>query len=390
MTQIQLLRGDCREILRTLPDNSADAIITDPPYELGFMGQTWDRSGIAYDPTVWRECCRVLKPGAWVLAFGGTRTYHRLACAIEDAGLQIRDMIHWVYSSGFPKSHDVSKAIDRHLGAVRGKIRVPATAISNPKAVGGGKDGRKGATRPWIQKALAQGYHDFEDNNPVTDQARTWSGWGTGLKPAHEPIALARKPLAGTVAQNTLAWGVGGLNVGGCRVGDEVLAAARSSATAGGDRIGQIKPGMVTPERTGRWPANLAHDGSHAAKGALGGDPVARFFTACPWQAADFAPVRYAPKPGKTEKGAANKHPTVKPLSLVQWLITLVTMPGALVVDPFVGSGTTALACQRLGRACVGIDLDPEYLESARARLAGDPGEPEDAAGETARQAKLF
>jgi site-specific DNA-methyltransferase (adenine-specific) len=197
----QILLGDCRDRLKELPDNSVDSIVTDPPYELGFMGKSWDASGVAYDVTVWQECLRVLKPGGHLLSFGGSRTYHRMACAIEDAGFQIRDQIMWVYGSGFPKSLNISKAIDKAAGAEREVVGSYETHdIRNA-----GLMDRKGSMT-------------VDVTAPATAEAEVWDGWGTALKPAHEPIVLARKPLVGTVANNVLTYGVGGLNIDGTRV----------------------------------------------------------------------------------------------------------------------------------------------------------------------------
>jgi site-specific DNA-methyltransferase (adenine-specific) len=216
MQKTNLFLGDCLDVLKTFDDNSFDSIVTDPPYGLSFMGKKWD-----YDvPSVeiWVECFRVLKPGGHLLAFAGTRTQHRMAVRIEEAGFEIRDMIAWVYGSGFPKSHDVSKALDRAAGKEREKVRVDTRQARNPTATGGGKDGAEGATRPWIDRALKVGYHEKDSNDPVTDAARQWQGWGTALKPALEPITVARKPLVGTVADNVLKWGTGGVNVDASRV----------------------------------------------------------------------------------------------------------------------------------------------------------------------------
>ena len=195
----QLHHGDCLDVLRAMPDNSVDSIVTDPPYGLSFMGKKWDYDAPSVE--VWAECLRVLKPGGHLLAFAGTRTQHRMAVRIEDAGFEIRDMIAWVYGSGFPKSLDVSKAIDKAAGAVREKVRKPcaATAYSS----------NAGNQRPWMDRARQQGYTEVDGEEPATDAARQWQGWGTALKPALEPITVARKPLEGTVAANVLAHGTG-------------------------------------------------------------------------------------------------------------------------------------------------------------------------------------
>tara|TARA_R110000868_G_C10822281_1_gene758703 strand:- start:143 stop:1108 length:966 start_codon:yes stop_codon:yes gene_type:complete len=318
--------------MRELPDACVDAIVTDPPYGLSFMGKKWD-----YDvPSVeiWAECLRVLKPGGHLLAFAGTRTQHRMAVRIEDAGFEIRDMIAWIYGSGFPKSHNL-------------------------------KD--------------------------------DWQGWGTALKPALEPITVARKPLIGTVAENVLAHGTGAINVDGCRVGTEDMSAQwdRSWADNSGE-LGQRFPqsgresGKTVPP--GRWPANLIHDGSqmvldlfpetksgnlsphHKLKASnnrsmsggnqerqpraeFGGDTgsAARFF--------------YCAKTAKKDRGEGNAHPTVKPTDLMRYLCRLVTQPGGVVFDPFMGSGSTGKAAKREGFSFIGIERDEAYFEIAKRRI---------------------
>lgn len=352
----QLHLGDCLEVLAGLPDNSVDSIVTDPPYGLSFMGKKWD-----YDvPSVaiWEQCLRVLKPGGHLLAFAGTRTQHRMAVRIEDAGFEIRDMIAWVYGSGFPKSLDVSKAIDKAAGAEREKVRIEAANVRNPKATGGGKDGVPGATRPWIENALKSGFHEKDGDEPATDAARQWSGWGTALKPALEPITMARKPLIGTVAENVLTHGTGAINVDGCRVGDEV----RLNSSAGNKDLENRK--TVTPisshketagrECIGRWPANLIHDGSNEACLAL--KSGARFF--------------YSAKTGKDDRETDNNHPTVKPTTLMAYLCRLVTPPGGTVLDPFMGSGSTGKAATVNGFRFIGIERDPAYHKIAMARIS--------------------
>jgi hypothetical protein len=211
---VELLHGDCVELMRAMPENSVDSIVTDPPYELSFMGKAWDGAGIAYSLVMWGEAFRVLKPGGHLLAFGGTRTYHRMACAIEDAGFEIRDSIHWVYGSGFPKSLNVGKAIDKAAGAER-EVVGKRTHIGYPDGDGVAHlSNAKGHFGQTIERR-----HDI--TAPATAEAARWEGWGTALKPAHEPVVVARKPLSGTVAGNVLVWGTGGLNIDGCRVGTE-------------------------------------------------------------------------------------------------------------------------------------------------------------------------
>jgi hypothetical protein len=245
--------GDCRDVLKTLPDNSVDSVVTDPPYELGFMGKKWDSSGIAYDVTVWAECLRVLKPGGHVLAFGGSRTWHRLAVAVEDAGFELRDSIAWIYGSGFPKSLDVSKAIDKKAGAER-----EISGITKGAGIGGGNtftdDNWKGIGRDY--------YERFDI--PASEEAVKWQGWGTALKPAFEPVVVGRKPLVGTVAENVLAWGVGGLNIDGSRIAHDGSGSWGNGSRPGGFANVGAEKGTSEPSgqfnAQGRWPANVILD----------------------------------------------------------------------------------------------------------------------------------
>jgi DNA modification methylase len=339
---ITLHCGDCREVLATLPDASVDAVVSDPPYGLAFMGKRWDYDVPSVE--VWQQCLRVLKPGGHLLAFAGTRTQHRMACRIEDAGFEIRDMIAWVYGSGFPKSLDVSKAIDKAAGAERERYERPA--------FGGTFSDDNGTT-----------YGTALSNSPATEAAKQWQGWGTALKPSLEPITLARKPLEGTVAANVLQYGTGALNVDGCRVDGEPIVTTNGTALGimsddGWDNTKRKGTQFVNTQ--GRWPANLIHDGSREATGILGEE--ARFF--------------YCPKTSQSERGRNNNHPTVKPIDLMRYLCRMVTPPGGVVLDPFAGSGSTLLAARREGFRAIGIELNPEYCQIIRSRL----GEPEEAA----------
>lgn len=330
----QLHLGDCLEVLAGLPDNSVDSIVTDPPYGLSFMGKKWD-----YDvPSVaiWEQCLRVLKPGGHLLAFAGTRTQHRMAVRIEDAGFEIRDMIAWVYGSGFPKSLDVSKAIDKAANYERATEYKPNHKNSTfGKGMGGGK-------------------HGAQSEPPITDAARQWSGWGTALKPALEPITMARKPLIGTVAENVLMHGTGAINVDGSRVGDgDDKGIWPVTRRRHNDVAWTVQP-VETDSSIGRWPANLIHDGSNEACLAL--KSGARFF--------------YSAKTGKDDRETDNNHPTVKPTTLMAYLCRLVTPPGGTVLDPFMGSGSTGKAATVNGFRFVGIERDPAYHKIAMARIS--------------------
>jgi len=393
--------GDCLDVLRGMEADSVDSIVTDPPYGLSFMGKAWDGSVPSVE--VWREALRVLKPGGHILAFAGTRTQHRMAAAIEDAGFEIRDMIAWVYGSGFPKSLDVSKAIDKAAGAEREVVG----RYSHPR------DGYQ-----WHENTADGSFTSAHSNasraitSPATPAARQWSGWGTALKPALEPITVARKPFPGTVAQNVLEHGTGGLNIEGCRVGT-----SKSVKGTGFDA------------NTGRWPANLIHDGSDEVlalfsdskgqQGEVRGDEpsgkteavygdyagrvpatkrgdsgsAARFFyspkaskkdredgldhvaavfrpNGNKWTDQDYR-VSRGERPPNAESGPRkNVHPTVKPTDLMAYLCRLVTPPGGVVLDPFMGSGSTGRGAVLEGFGFVGIDMDPEYVEIARARIA--------------------
>jgi DNA modification methylase len=344
-----LLLGDCLDVLRTIPDSSVDSVVTDPPYGLKFMGKKWDYNVPTVE--VWTECLRVLKPGGHMLAFAGTRTQHRMAVRIEDAGFEIRDMIAWVYGSGFPKSLDVSKAIDKATGAEREVVGQRRGAV-NPKGYKTDGNSQSGG-------AFADG--EFDITAPATPEAQQWAGWGTALKPALEPITMARKPLAGTVAANVLEHGTGALNVDGCRVGEDTIK-TYGVRKGTGNALGWSK--YISPEdyvgvaHNGRWPANLIHDGTDEVVGLFPSGSTgsaARFF--------------YCPKASKRERGEGNIHPTVKPVELMRYLCRLVTPPGGVVLDPFMGSGSTGMACELEGFDFIGIERESEYLEIATQRI---------------------
>ena len=343
---IDLKHGDCSDVLKALPDNSVDAVVTDPPYGLSFMGKRWDYDVPSED--VWRECLRVLKPGGHLLAFAGTRTQHRMAVRIEDAGFEIRDMIAWLYGSGFPKSLDVSKAIDKAAGAER--TEVVRSGVKSGVAPDGGV----------YAKGLNAGFQQRELLAPATDAARQWQGWGTALKPAMEPVTVARKPLIGTVAENVLAHGTGAINVDGCRVhsddaqgGTYTIKRFAPGASVNRDGIWKQDVEFTGEMKAGRWPANVIHDGSDEPVALLG--DAARFF--------------YCAKASKKDRGEGNNHPTVKPTDLMRYLVRLVTPPRGVVLDPFMGSGTTGKAAVLEGFGFIGIEREEEYVEIARARI---------------------
>ncbi len=374
--KLTLHHGDCLEVLRSLPDCSVDSVVTDPPYGLSFMGKRWDYDVPSVE--VWAECLRVLKPGGHLLAFAGTRTQHRMAVRIEDAGFEIRDMIAWVYGSGFPKSLDVSKAIDKAAGAEREVIRTQMTAHSTAgKGLSNELD-----ERPWMTKARELGYHEHAGNIPATPEAKQWQGWGTALKPALEPITVARKPLIGTVAENVLQHGTGAINVDGGRVGTE----ERITNWSGTANYKVSDPKTGTTTATGRWPANFIHDGSEEATDLLGAS--ARFFYCAKASKADRdegcegleAKQVFGDEGGtyqglsNSKKPSCNHHPTVKPTDLMRYLCRLVTPPSGTVLDPFMGSGSTGKAAMLEGFAFVGIEREAEYIDIAKARIQSAVG----------------
>ena len=385
---------DCLEGLKLLDDNSVDSIVTDPPYELGFMGKKWDSTGIAYNVELWKECLRVLKPGGHLLAFGGTRTYHRMACAIEDAGFEIRDCIQWIYGGGFPKSHDISKAIDKQAGAER-------KVIGKSSRHGGGIKGNGTSYElpPDIPYITA----------PATPEAQQWDGWGTALKPAHEPIVVARKPISEkTIAENVLKWGTGGINIDDCRIAYDMsdtnpatnplyrkengyktnygidsnpsaYALKKEAGTMNINNQGRFPANVILDEETGKIldeqsgirPSGKGNGNAKVgvATNGQGVPPLRRGKLVPRNDTGGASRFFYCAKASKKERGEGNNHPTVKPLSLIKYLITLVTPPGGICLDPFEGSGTHALACEELGFNYIGFELDKEYYEIAKNRI---------------------
>jgi DNA modification methylase len=426
-----LYHGDNRQILPTLAENSVDAIVTDPPYELGFMGKSWDASGVAFDPATWREALRVLKPGGHLIAFSGSRTYHRMAVAIEDAGFEIRDQIMWIYGSGFPKSHNISKSIDKNSGA-------PVKVGKAFKVAG--EYGERNLRDPETQG----NNRDEMRHEALTDEAKQWEGWGTALKPAHEPMVLARKPLVGTVAANVLTYGTGGLNIDGARVisndwdaktvlGKYVGNNVNNNSVTNNFGVKEIKSTNTESTLIGRWPANVIHDGSdevvalfpdkagggHWSKtkvtgyGEFGGGKseyfgqgekdgfgsAARFFYCAKASKRDrnegldgFEEKEIGAKGNGLARSCeicgssvlngcacsnrtfvnpsrANHHPTVKPTDLMRYLCRLITPPNGTVLDPFMGSGSTGKAAMYEGFKFIGIEMTDEYLPIAKARI---------------------
>ena len=409
MKTFEVHHGDCLEVLRGMPDNSVDAVVTDPPYGLSFMGKKWD-----YDvPSVeiWAECLRVLKPGGHLLAFAGTRTQHRMAVRIEDAGFEIRDMIAWVYGSGFPKSHDVAKAVHGHLTVGGSSPKKRRMAYMGDEYTEGETVGSSGTERAQERKPCAP---PEGSGNNLCDAAKKWAGWGTALKPALEPITVARKPLIGTVAENVLAHGTGGLNIDGCRVGfvsdeDRKESTTKNQHADFGTRpmtnnavygdYSMVQPTNYNPQ--GRWPANLIHDGGEEVvglfpdgakpkperRGKKGGSGFGFFddqktaSTEGVWPAdtgGSAARFFYCAKASKRDRGEGNHHPTVKPTDLMRYLCRLVTPPNGIVLDPFTGSGSTGKAAVLEGFQFIGIEREAEYVDIARARIVSATLTPEE------------
>ena len=406
--KVEYRLGDCLELLKAYPPNHFSSCVTDPPYGLAFMGKAWDKIDVYPFTMGWgKEVFRVLKPGAWLAAFGGTRTWHRQACGLEDAGFEYRDTLMWLYGSGFPKSLDVSKAIDKAAGAVR-------PVVGSRRA----DDIRGGNFKNFEEKTMEYSY-----TIPATPEALKWQGWGTALKPAWEPILLCRKPLDGTVAGNTLTHGTGGINVDGCRIEAQnrkigvTLGPGIETKVAYGNGI-NCRPIDWQESNLGRWPSNLLldeesakmldeqsgvlesgsraegvrtgmgyfggnGDGGPAIEGNIGG--ASRFFYIAKASRSERERGVKGPKvflptmgdgigarehsPDEPNAHVRNHHPTVKPLALMQWLVRLVTPKEGICLEPFAGSGTTILACQLEGRDCLGIEKDAEYEPIIRGRL---------------------
>jgi len=421
--------GDCLEVMAGMKDESVDAIVTDPPYELGFMGKKWDASGIAYNVELWKQALRVLKSGGHLLAFGGTRTYHRMVVAIEDAGFEVRDMLEWVYASGFPKSLNVGKAVDKLQGNEREVVGKMSDLNPRYKTPRGG----------------AEGYGNIISSQTDPDRTKgnsKWEGFGTALKPAHEPIILARKPLSEkTVVENVLKYGTGGIDIDGCRIPfisdkEKEIGGRNKPTTSEKGMYGRqsyfessTKAMHSEANNLGRFPANIictddALNDNEITKGfyrpncknkqynpsnSFGGGQVSaqyndsgsksRYFDIDVW--AEKYGILQFPKASKTErnegceglelkeiypqnnsierkelnstanKRVQNHHPTVKPVHLMSWLVRLVSKEGDTVLDPFMGSGTTGVACKLLGRKFIGIELGKDHCVIGKARIEG-------------------
>ncbi len=390
--------GDCRVALRDMEVDSIDAVVCDPPYGLRFMNKKWDYDVPA--PETWAEILRVLKPGGHLLASSATRTYHRMAASVEDGGFEIRDMILWIYGSGFPKSQDVGKAIDKAAGAER--------EVVGARITGDGHITRRQNAKNSIGTfKIALDGLDIE-TAPATPEARKWHGWGTALKPACEPFVLARKPFPGPIYRNVLERATGALNVEGCRI----AGAAWTRGTPYRDDIRggkygrsggkRLDCGPQASEPSGRWPANIILDEEAAEEldrqsgvgvskptrphPASSDCPTGNFLGKCAvirgggfHDSGGASRFFYVAKASRAERGAENNHPTVKPIALMRYLCRLVTPPGGLILDPFAGSGTTLIAAHLEGFRAVGVEVDPETAAMANHRIA-----------EATRQGDLF
>jgi len=394
----ELIQSDCIEALRAMKPESADSIVTDPPYGLspdgkartwdevgegrargGFMGKDWDS---AVPGLTWaRACLDVLKPGGWIAAFSSTRTQHRLTCALEDAGFQIRDVIAVAQFQGFPKSQDASKAIDAHFGAEREVVGVHSSPLPG---------GITYAQDAYSLDHRGEGRELHPITAPATPEAKRFNGYGTALKPAYEPCILARKPMIGTLAENLLAHGTGAINIDGCRFayGDPAWLGPNRSAEQiektcapnarglaqkeSGRCRGDFGNVVVNVHPDGRWPANLYHAakpsrgereaGCEALPALSGAETVERTEGSAGLQ----NPRAGA---GRTADSVHNVHPTVKPVQAMRWIVRLLTPPGGLCIDPFLGSGTTGIAAALEQRDFIGIEREADYIRIARARI---------------------
>lgn len=331
---VEILQGDCLKKMKGLDDNTVDSIVTDPPYGIKFMAKKWDHN--VPNVEIWQEALRVLKPGGHLLCACGTRTQHRMVVNIEDAGFEIRDVVTWMYGSGFPKSLNIGKAVDKLQGNDREVVGVDERFNEPSGIVNIGQGERKKILRK------------------ITKGNSEWEGWGTALKPACEFFTLARKPLSEkTVAENVLKWGTGGINIDDCRVGSDTIKTNGKGTHKNRTHCAKSKD-YIGETHIGRFPANLIHDGSQEVLD-LFPDKNSRFF--------------YCPKASKKDRGADNKHPTVKPTALMRYLCRLITPPNGVVLDPYMGSGSTGKAAIKEGFGFIGIEIDEDYHEIAKARI---------------------
>lgn len=391
----KILQGDNRETLKTLADNSIDAIVTDPPYGIDFLGKDWDANTGALE--TYQECLRVLKPGGHLLAFSAARTYHHLAITLEQAGFEIRDQIMWIYSSGFPKSQDIGKSIDRAAGKKDPNYGSKKTAKQGNETVGdfssGARCGKCNRTfnadiiKDCKQEPCGMRYtHQTEDG-------KAWSGWGTALKPAHEPIALARKPIKLSIAKNAQKWGVGALNIDATRIptDDNIICGAGNDNTFNkfnaennvdgpgtGTKINKDVPKWQQAEG-GRFPSNVIGEIPdyqkyfYCPKVSRKERHIGFDTTNIPTDSSGYQGTsnggNYVDKKQKAGGEKGNNHPTVKPIELMKYLIKLITPPGGIVLDPFNGSGSTGCAAVALGYEYIGCELDPAYVEISEKRI---------------------
>lgn len=412
-----LINGNMLEELDKLDENSVDAVVTDPPYELNFMSKGWDNSGISFQKETWERVFRVLKPGGYLLAFGGSRTFHRIACAIEDAGFEIRDTIMWIYGSGFPKSMNIGIAIDKKLGV---ESAVGGVKSGHEDFVGRTTSGHMNYTfatgefdRPWMHdKEKAEAYH--YEKIPSSEIGNKFSGFGTALKPSYEPVIMARKPLIGTVVDNIIEYGVGGINIDECRIqhNEDVKTTNRK------DRVGEVfssescgfdntKNIMASADPKGRFPANLIltyddtdydevcggfpyskgassqnnYSNGHIYRGQSFNESSTSLGGYREWYNDEGSAARYfyCAKASKRDRNEGvdgkNIHATVKPTSLMQYLVRLVSPKGSVILDPFMGSGSTgkAVAYENNDRnadySFIGIELQKEYFDIAEQRI---------------------
>jgi len=422
--------ADSEDALALLPDNCCHAIVTDPPYGLAFMGRKWD--GDVPGPGVWQQCLRVAVPGAHLLAFGSARTHHRLWAAIEDASWGIRGTLTWHYGQGFPKGGDVSKGIDKAAGAERELGPKRVSADGTVAHDGAGKR-HSGYERPWRSNPEAVD-RNTRVSYPATEDAKKWAGWQANVKPATEFVCLARKPMSEkNLAANVLRWGTGALNIGGRRVGTAQTVTRVAETRFDGSHYahgqayrppfvreyanppGRVPadlllshhpacrvrdchrdcPVRILDEQSGELTSGRMRAGTQRTTGGgySGGFPgcatehdtpgdtggASRFFPTieCADEDLDFIRFRYCPKASRSERtcggAVVNRHPTVKPIALMRWLVGLVARPGQMVLDPFAGSGTTGIAAAREGLRYILIEQDAGHAATARKRIAGGP-----------------